>query len=532
MEANSLQDKVISKVGLTDDLKGILKLKNASSITAVLANYLKGNGLDIKAGASLVASMSNNSVVRADFIEEQVKIKYDRMLHPPLSYLGDAFKYRTADGKFNSAINPHLGQAGAPYAKTVPAKTHPLGALPDPGDLFDRLMAREENGRPSQSGLSSMLIYHATIIIHDIFRTNDNDKSISDTSSYLDLSPLYGFTEEMQRKVRDDKYGLGLLKPDTFAEDRLLRQPPGVCIMLVMYNRYHNYAATQLRRINENGRFSVPRKYREAKLLAAAKYFVKDNLKDNTDYQEALERFKHANQAFESNGRVSTDEYKDASDALQVFIDRVQPDRKQVKAFYDGYDAAWKKLDDDLFHTARLITCGIYIQVSIHDYLRALMGFHQYDTNFTLDPRVNQSKAKEVSRGLGNQVTVEFNLLYRFHCAISLGDEEYLEKYLEEEFEKKSKPDWNPKEMGLQEFLMEMGQVRERAKNDPAVEPWEIEFGLKNKDEDEARKKMAFKRDPITKLFNDEDMVEHLTKVMDEPICKYIHRQSWLLIKC
>ena len=42
----------------------------------------------------------------------------------------------------------------------------------------------------------------------------------------------------MQRKVRDDKYKLGLLKPDTFAEDRLLRQPPGVCIMLVMYNRY------------------------------------------------------------------------------------------------------------------------------------------------------------------------------------------------------------------------------------------------------------------------------------------------------
>lgn len=510
-----------------------MELKNVPSITAVLANYLKGNGLDIKAGASLIASMSNNSVARAEFIEEQVKTKYDRMLHPPLSYLGDAFKYRTADGKFNSAINPHLGQAGAPYAKTVPAKTHPLGALPDPGDLFDRLMAREENGRPSQSGLSSMLVYHATIIIHDIFRTNDNDKSISDTSSYLDLSPLYGFTEEMQRKVRDDKYGLGLLKPDTFAEDRLLRQPPGVCIMLVMYNRYHNYAATQLRRINENGRFSVPRKYREAKLLAAANYFIGDKMKDDPDYREALERFKHANQIFESNGRDPTiDEYKAASSALQVFIDKAQPDGEQVKAFCDGYDAAWKKLDDDLFHTARLITCGIYIQVSIHDYLRALMGFHQYDTNFTLDPRVNQSKAKEVSRGLGNQVTVEFNLLYRFHCAISLGDEDYLEKYLEEYFEKKSQPDWKPKEMGLQEFLMEMAQARERTKNDPPVEPWDIEFGLKNKDDDETKKKMAFKRDPITRLFSDEQMIEHLNKVMDEPICKCTHGPSSLLSKC
>ena len=77
---------------------------------------------------------------------------------------------RSADGKFNGAMHPHLGQAGAPYAKTVPSKTHPLGALPDPGDLFDHLMAREEKGgRQSPSGLSSMLIYHATIIIHDIF---------------------------------------------------------------------------------------------------------------------------------------------------------------------------------------------------------------------------------------------------------------------------------------------------------------------------------------------------------------------------
>ena len=510
-----------------EDIKSIMELKNVPNIAGVLKNYLEGNGLDIKAGASLVASMSNDSVVRNEFIESQVKTKYDRMLHPPLSYLGDAFKYRTADGKFNSAINPHLGQAGAPYAKTVPAKTHPLGALPDPGDLFDRLMAREENGRPSQSGLSSMLVYHATIIIHDIFRTNDNDKNISDTSSYLDLSPLYGFTEEMQRKVRDDKYGLGLLKPDTFAEDRLLRQPPGVCIMLVMYNRYHNYAATQLRRINENGRFSVPKKYLEAKPLAAAKYFVGDSMRDNTNYQEALETFKNANKTFESNGRVLTAEYKAAWDALQVFIDRAQPDRGEVKAFYDGYDAAWKKLDDDLFHTARLITCGLYIQVSIHDYLRALMGFHQYDTNFTLDPRVNQSKAKDVSRGLGNQVTVEFNLLYRFHCAISLGDEDYLEKYLQEYFEKKKNPDWKPKEMGLQEFLMEMAQARERAKNDPVIEPCDIEFGLKNKDNDETRKKMAFKRDPVTRLFNDEQMVEHLSKVMDEPLCKCIHRRSW-----
>ena len=40
--------------------------------------------------------------------------------------------------------------------------------------------------------------------------------------------------------------------------------------MLVMYNRYHNYAVVQLRRNNENGRFSVAYKYAEAQLVAVA----------------------------------------------------------------------------------------------------------------------------------------------------------------------------------------------------------------------------------------------------------------------
>jgi hypothetical protein len=77
------------------------------------------NYLQVKAGAGLIAALSNDSNRRAAFVESQVKSKFERMLHPPLTYLGDAFQYRAVDGKFNSAMNPHLGQAGAPYAKTV-----------------------------------------------------------------------------------------------------------------------------------------------------------------------------------------------------------------------------------------------------------------------------------------------------------------------------------------------------------------------------------------------------------------------------
>ena len=291
-------------------------------------------------------------------IQGGVRDKYEKMLHPPLTYLGDAFQYRAPDGKFNSVLHPHLGQAGAPYAKTVPSKTHALGALPDPGDLFDKLMARDPKGRSSPSGLSSMLIYHATIIIHDIFRTNDSDKNISDSSSYLDLSPLYGYTIELQRKVRDDKFKLGLLKPDTFAEDRLLRQPPGVCIMLVMYNRYHNYAATQLKRINENGRFSVPAKFAKTKFLAVAdsRDCVPDEQRD-AEFSQGVKEYQTAWNLWLNQGQKRLNKtdtaYEAAEQKMNGLLEKKGVD-KEIKKFEKAHDAAWNKLDDDLFNTARL----------------------------------------------------------------------------------------------------------------------------------------------------------------------------------
>ena len=55
------------------------------------------------------------------------------------------------------------------------------------------------------------------------------------TSSYLDLSPLYGSNQAMQDSVRTFKDGC--LKPDTFADKRLIGQPPGVGCILIMFNR-------------------------------------------------------------------------------------------------------------------------------------------------------------------------------------------------------------------------------------------------------------------------------------------------------
>ncbi len=95
---------------------------------------------------------------------------------------------------------------------------------------------------------------------------------MSQTSSYLDLSPLYGDTQEDQDQIRTFKDGKP--KPDCFSEHRLLGFPPGCGVLLIMFNRFHNYVVDQLAVINEANRFAKPREglSEELEKKAWAKY--------------------------------------------------------------------------------------------------------------------------------------------------------------------------------------------------------------------------------------------------------------------
>ena len=45
--------------------------------------------------------------------------------------------------------------------------------------------------------------------------------------------------------------------------------------------------------------------------------------------------------------------------------------------------AAWKKYDNDLFQTGRLITCGLYINVILLDYLRTIVGLNKTNSTWS-----------------------------------------------------------------------------------------------------------------------------------------------------
>ena len=163
-------------------------------------------------------------------------------------------------------------------------------------------MARKEFV-PHPNKISSVLFNSATIIIHDAFRTVHANFGFSMTSSYLDLSPLYGNNEAEQKLMREHKDGR--LKPNYFSEKRVIGFPPAVGVLLIMFNRFHNYIIGELPKINEGGRFTPPA---------------------------------------------------------------------------DGNPEAAAKFDEDLFQTGRLITCGLYINCILTDYVRTILNLNSTDS--------------------------------------------------------------------------------------------------------------------------------------------------------
>ncbi|KAF2639404.1 hypothetical protein P280DRAFT_61005 [Massarina eburnea CBS 473.64] len=342
----------------------------------------------------VAANLPDDSRNRKTLTDQFVTQLWTDLKHPPLSYLGEKYQYRSADGSFNSLMHPQLGAAGTPYARTVKPVLMQTPALPDAGVVFDSVMTRKHtNPHPTQ--ISSMLFYLASIIIHDCFRTDHRDYANSLTSSYLDLSPLYGSNQNEQDQIRT--FVDGRLKPDCFSEARLLFFPPGVGCLLIMFNRFHNHVVENLALINEGGRFNKP----------------------------------------------------------------VPPTDNKGKPNAEEYKAKLKKYDNDLFQTGRLITCGLYVNIILLDYVRTILNLNRTDSNWQLNPR---EEIKDLPMGVGNQVSAEFNLVYRWHSTISERDEMWTQDMFDKLFGKGH----DAKSIDGRELLMKLSEFAKQSPADPS----------------------------------------------------------------
>ncbi|PQE12457.1 fatty acid oxygenase protein [Rutstroemia sp. NJR-2017a BBW] len=123
-------------------------------------------------------------------------------------------------------------------------------------------------------------------------------------------------------------------------------------------------------------------------------------------------------------------------------------------------NAAWKKYDNDLFQTGRLITCGLYINIILLDYLRTIVGLNRVNSNWTLDPRVQMDR-DGTPWGVGNQCSAEFNLVYRWHSCISQRDEKWSEELYMKIFGK------SYKEVTMHELLVGLSKLESMTPDDP-----------------------------------------------------------------
>lgn len=193
--------------------------------------------------------------------------------------------------------------------------------------------------------------------------------------------------------------------------------PPGVGVLLIMFNRFHNYVVEQLAAINEGERFT-------------------------------------------------------------------KPDESNTKAY--------EKYDNDLFQTGRLVTCGLYINIILKDYVRTILNINRTSSVWSLDPRSDIKSnlfGQAPSIATGNQVSAEFNLVYRWHSCISQRDQRWTENMYKELF-----PGKDPHEVSLQNFLQGLGQWEAKLPEDPQQRP----FANLNRKEDG-----SFEDDDLVKIFSE-----------------------------
>jgi hypothetical protein len=106
-------------------------------------------------------------------------------------------------------------------------------------------------------------------------------------------------------------------------------------------------------------------------------------------------------------------------------------------------------------------------------------------------------------RGVGNQVSVEFNLAYRWHSATSAGDEKWTDDMYQELFNKPGE------DVTLEELMMGLGKWEHGLSDDPMQRPF---AGLDRQNDG---------------TYNDDDLVRIMTEATEDVAGELIYEFSF-----
>ncbi|KDQ11187.1 hypothetical protein BOTBODRAFT_35487 [Botryobasidium botryosum FD-172 SS1] len=147
-----------------------------------------------------------------------------------------------------------------PYVRMV---DKPNQATPNYDDIFKNLLERKETTQHPK-GLSGLTLAFGSLISLCISQVDRTDIRYNKAPGFLDLSVLYGVDEDEIEEIRalDDELGRGLMLPDATSvdEERMVFLPRAAWVILILFNRNHNYIARRLLEENEHGKWLDPAK--------------------------------------------------------------------------------------------------------------------------------------------------------------------------------------------------------------------------------------------------------------------------------
>jgi hypothetical protein len=141
----------ISHTGLLSDIRA-LGFKDYGTLVQFLNASITGinddNKLLLERLVQLLAKLPPHSKQLKGLSDGFINQLWTALDHPPVSTLETKYKYRQADGSYNSIHAPQLGAANTPFARSVKPTVFQRPDLPEPDVVFERL-SEDSPGRPA-----------------------------------------------------------------------------------------------------------------------------------------------------------------------------------------------------------------------------------------------------------------------------------------------------------------------------------------------------------------------------------------------
>ena len=106
------------------------------------------------------------------------------------------------------------------------------------------------------------------------------------------------------------------------------------------------------------------------------------------------------------------------------------------------------------------VTCGLYVNIILGDYVKTILNMNYApDSQWALDPRKPYTEFWDKSvfpLSTGNQVSVEFNLIYRWHPTVSARDEKWTQNFFQKIF-----PGQDVSKLSLVDFVTGLSKWRD-----------------------------------------------------------------------